>query len=136
MESSTEQARQTNVKGGEEIPICPRSTSFSSHEQHDVDAPAAKKLKTEIPPQDNKEGYPALKDPPSPTPNIQSLLMSGGQLQLLKVDLAISYLDQVKLEYSTQPQVYEDFLDVMKEFKRQRYALLHSENDCSLLSQM
>lgn len=31
----------------------------------------------------------------------------------------MSYLDQVKLQFGNQPQVYNDFLDIMKEFKSQ-----------------
>ncbi|XP_033223040.1 paired amphipathic helix protein Sin3a-like isoform X2 [Belonocnema kinseyi] len=30
---------------------------------------------------------------------------------------ALSYLDQVKFKFSDQPQVYNDFVDIMKEFK-------------------
>uniref|UniRef100_A0A667XQ87 Paired amphipathic helix protein Sin3a n=1 Tax=Myripristis murdjan TaxID=586833 RepID=A0A667XQ87_9TELE len=36
-----------------------------------------------------------------------------------KVEDALSYLDQVKLQFGNQPQVYNDFLDIMKEFKSQ-----------------
>lgn len=43
------------------------------------------------------------------------------QFQRLKVEDALSYLDQVKLQFGNQPQVYNDFLDIMKEFKSQRY---------------
>ncbi|XP_044596895.1 paired amphipathic helix protein Sin3a-like isoform X2 [Cotesia glomerata] len=39
--------------------------------------------------------------------------------QRLKVEDALSYLDQVKYKFSDQPQVYNDFLDIMKEFKSQ-----------------
>ncbi|KAK4299818.1 hypothetical protein Pmani_027930 [Petrolisthes manimaculis] len=42
-----------------------------------------------------------------------------GQFQRLKVEDALSYLDQVKLRFGKQPQVYNDFLDIMKEFKSQ-----------------
>ncbi|XP_045457494.1 uncharacterized protein LOC123667697 [Melitaea cinxia] len=42
-----------------------------------------------------------------------------GQFQRLKVEDALSYLDQVKYKFNTQPQVYNDFLDIMKEFKSQ-----------------
>lgn len=35
----------------------------------------------------------------------------------LKVEDALSYLDQVKYQYSDQPQIYNNFLDIMKEFK-------------------
>ena len=38
-----------------------------------------------------------------------------------QVEDALSYLDQVKLQFGNQPQVYNDFLDIMKEFKSQRY---------------
>jgi hypothetical protein len=38
----------------------------------------------------------------------------------LKVEDALSYLDQVKLQFAKQPDVYNQFLDIMKEFKSQR----------------
>ncbi|GFT09089.1 paired amphipathic helix protein Sin3a [Trichonephila clavipes] len=41
------------------------------------------------------------------------------QFQRLKVEDALSYLDQVKYKFGNQPQVYNDFLDIMKEFKSQ-----------------
>lgn len=41
-------------------------------------------------------------------------------LLCLQVEDALSYLDQVKLQFGSQPQVYNDFLDIMKEFKSQR----------------
>uniref|UniRef100_A0A2A4JNS6 Paired amphipathic helix protein Sin3b n=1 Tax=Heliothis virescens TaxID=7102 RepID=A0A2A4JNS6_HELVI len=44
---------------------------------------------------------------------------AAGQFQRLKVEDALSYLDQVKYKFNTQPQVYNDFLDIMKEFKSQ-----------------
>ena len=37
----------------------------------------------------------------------------------LKVEDALSYLDQVKLQFESQPHVYNHFLDIMKEFKSQ-----------------
>uniref|UniRef100_A0A146LA21 Paired amphipathic helix protein Sin3a n=3 Tax=Lygus hesperus TaxID=30085 RepID=A0A146LA21_LYGHE len=41
------------------------------------------------------------------------------QFQRLKVEDALSYLDQVKYKFNSQPQVYNDFLEIMKEFKSQ-----------------
>lgn len=41
------------------------------------------------------------------------------QYQRLKVEDALSYLDKVKLQFSNQPEVYNKFLDIMKEFKSQ-----------------
>ena len=34
--------------------------------------------------------------------------------QRLKVEDALSYLDQVKFKFGNQPQVYNDFMDIMK----------------------
>uniref|UniRef100_W5ND21 Paired amphipathic helix protein Sin3a n=1 Tax=Lepisosteus oculatus TaxID=7918 RepID=W5ND21_LEPOC len=53
--------------------------------------------------------------PPTPTAPVQG----QQQFQRLKVEDALSYLDQVKLQFGSQPQVYNDFLDIMKEFKSQ-----------------
>uniref|UniRef100_A0AAV2L2D7 Paired amphipathic helix protein Sin3a n=1 Tax=Knipowitschia caucasica TaxID=637954 RepID=A0AAV2L2D7_KNICA len=52
--------------------------------------------------------------PAPPLPSVQ-----GPQFQRLKVEDALSYLDQVKLQFGNHPQVYNDFLDIMKEFKSQ-----------------
>lgn len=64
-------------------------------------------------------------------PAVQSSTAQGGlsgpgvgqqqqqQFQRLKVEDALSYLDQVKLQFGNQPSVYNDFLDIMKEFKSQ-----------------
>ena len=40
----------------------------------------------------------------------------------LNVKDALSYLDQVKIQFYDQPDVYNKFLDIMKDFKSQRYA--------------
>ncbi|XP_028679684.2 SIN3 transcription regulator family member Aa isoform X2 [Erpetoichthys calabaricus] len=53
--------------------------------------------------------------PSAPTASAQG----QQQFQRLKVEDALSYLDQVKLQFGSQPQVYNDFLDIMKEFKSQ-----------------
>ncbi len=44
---------------------------------------------------------------------------NSANFQRLKVEDALSYLDQVKYKFGNQPQVYNDFLDIMKEFKSQ-----------------
>jgi len=50
----------------------------------------------------------------------QAIPTSGNpSFQRLKVEDALSYLDQVKFKFGNQPQVYNDFLDIMKEFKSQ-----------------
>uniref|UniRef100_A0A671KXR5 Paired amphipathic helix protein Sin3a n=1 Tax=Sinocyclocheilus anshuiensis TaxID=1608454 RepID=A0A671KXR5_9TELE len=53
--------------------------------------------------------------PPTPSASAQG----QQQFQRLKVEDALSYLDQVKLQFGNQPHVYNDFLDIMKEFKSQ-----------------
>ncbi|XP_023661955.1 paired amphipathic helix protein Sin3a-like isoform X1 [Paramormyrops kingsleyae] len=58
------------------------------------------------------QNHPHPPAPPAPMQGQQ-------QFQRLKVEDALSYLDQVKLQFGSQPQVYNDFLDIMKEFKSQ-----------------
>jgi paired amphipathic helix protein Sin3a len=41
------------------------------------------------------------------------------QFQRLKLEDAESYLDQLKAQFGKQPQVYNDFIDIMNEFKSQ-----------------
>jgi len=54
------------------------------------------------------------------TPNpVHATAAGQQQYQRLKVEDALSYLDQVKLQFGNQPQVYNEFLDIMKEFKSQ-----------------
>ena len=52
------------------------------------------------------------------TNNIGGLASAGASqppsFQRLKVEDALSYLDQVKYKFGSQPQVYNDFLDTMK----------------------
>ena len=43
----------------------------------------------------------------------------GTQMYRLKVEDALSYLDKVKYQFDRQPAVYNQFLDIMKEFKSQ-----------------
>ena len=55
----------------------------------------------------------------------QAHLQQGNQAQpqqkqqnsRLKMEIAYSYLDQIKLEFENQPHVYNEFLHIMKEFK-------------------
>eukprot|EP00581_Thalassiosira_minuscula_P014404 CAMPEP_0183732562 /NCGR_PEP_ID=MMETSP0737-20130205/38710_1 /TAXON_ID=385413 /ORGANISM="Thalassiosira miniscula, Strain CCMP1093" /LENGTH=103 /DNA_ID=CAMNT_0025965593 /DNA_START=79 /DNA_END=386 /DNA_ORIENTATION=+ len=37
----------------------------------------------------------------------------------LRVEDALMYLDQVKMEFGSQPHIYNEFLDIMKTFKSQ-----------------
>lgn len=42
----------------------------------------------------------------------------------LNVNDALSYLDQVKVQFQSQPDVYNHFLDIMKDFKSHKYVFV------------
>ena len=48
----------------------------------------------------------------------------------LNVKDALTYLDQVKVKFAEQPEVYNRFLDIMKEFKSQAYVLWIEKKMC------
>ena len=48
--------------------------------------------------------------------NVESAQQIAGY-RPLNVNDALSYLDQVKVQFQTQPDVYNHFLDIMKDFK-------------------
>ncbi|OQR96732.1 paired amphipathic helix protein Sin3 [Thraustotheca clavata] len=56
---------------------------------------------------------------PAPPPNAANAQGPPRQLRELRVEDALLYLDQVKQQFGDQPDVYNQFLDVMKEFKSQ-----------------
>ncbi|KAI8376680.1 hypothetical protein EDC96DRAFT_551369 [Choanephora cucurbitarum] len=56
--------------------------------------------------------------PPSPRQKTPIAESSNGY-RPLNVKDALTYLDQVKVKFSEQPEVYNQFLDIMKEFKSQ-----------------
>eukprot|EP00126_Sphaerothecum_destruens_P001598 Sdes_comp15011_c0_seq1m3773 len=53
------------------------------------------------------------------TVTVQPAPQIPGGYSRLKVEDALSYLDMVKVQFLEQPQVYNQFLDIMKEFKSQ-----------------
>ncbi|MCJ1313047.1 Transcriptional regulatory protein sin3 [Agyrium rufum] len=55
--------------------------------------------------------------PPPPIPPSQGGQVNGGQQPILND--ALSYLDQVKVRFVEHPDVYNRFLDIMKDFKSQ-----------------
>lgn len=48
------------------------------------------------------------------------------RLQRLRVEDALTYLDEVKVQFADKPEVYASFLDVMKDFKSQKYVFCSS----------
>lgn len=74
------------------------------------------------PPPPPQASQPTSNVPQNMTTVTQGQTVTSGakeQFQRLKVEDALSYLDQVKYKFGNQPQVYNDFLDIMKEFKSQ-----------------
>ncbi|KAI9244121.1 hypothetical protein BDA99DRAFT_529472 [Phascolomyces articulosus] len=54
----------------------------------------------------------------SPPPSPQRTSQTNGY-RPLNVKDALTYLDQVKIQFSDQPEIYNKFLDIMKDFKSQ-----------------
>ena len=54
---------------------------------------------------------------------MMSLLDLLKACELIKHQDALSYLDQVKVRFVHQPDVYNQFLDIMKDFKSLAYVL-------------
>nr|XP_033488286.1 paired amphipathic helix protein Sin3a-like [Epinephelus lanceolatus] len=108
---------QYSLPQGYQVPTMPQSTSGHGHGHGHNNAaphvgPHAHSLAVQSQGPAVVQGH---VHPPAPMTSTQ-----GQQFQRLKVEDALSYLDQVKLQFGNQPQVYNDFLDIMKEFKSQR----------------
>lgn len=52
--------------------------------------------------------------------NLKLILFVALLFFSVKVEDALSYLDQVKIRFANDPGIYNKFLDIMKEFKSQR----------------
>nr|XP_040052546.1 paired amphipathic helix protein Sin3a-like [Gasterosteus aculeatus aculeatus] len=104
---------QFSLPQGYQVPTMPQSTSGHGHNSAAAAhvGPHAHALAVQSQGPAVAQGH---VHPPAPMTSAQ-----GQQFQRLKVEDALSYLDQVKLQFGNQPQVYNDFLDIMKEFKSQ-----------------
>lgn len=51
----------------------------------------------------------------------------------LKIEDALSYLDQIKITYDDQPQVWSDFLNIMKDIKLQKINITSAITNVSYL---
>ncbi len=63
---------------------------------------------------------PPVQPPPKVPPPPAAEPMHPGAQRNLNVRDALSYLDSVKTKYKYQPEVYNRFLDIMKDFKSQK----------------
>lgn len=81
-------------------------------------------------PSNNATKYPHVSTAPNPAPIVNPTKpkypkqhqISGnpsGHARELKVEDALLYLDQVKLEFGEKPRIYNEFLEIMKNFKAQ-----------------
>jgi len=59
----------------------------------------------------------------SPLPQTTEQALVLEMARLLNVMDVLSYLDEVKIQFSERPKVYNQFLDIMKDFKSQTYVL-------------
>jgi len=64
-----------------------------------------------------------IQTPRTSTPLLQTAEQTLDMARPLNVTDALSYLDDVKFQFSERPEVYNQFLDIMKDFKSQTYAL-------------
>uniref|UniRef100_A0AAZ3Q0Z6 Paired amphipathic helix protein Sin3a n=1 Tax=Oncorhynchus tshawytscha TaxID=74940 RepID=A0AAZ3Q0Z6_ONCTS len=98
---------QYSVPQGYQVPTVPQTSSGHVH----TPSPTVHHHNPAVQP----HGLPVMQCHAHPPASAQG----QQQFQRLKVEDALSYLDQVKLQFGNQPQVYNDFLDIMKEFKSQ-----------------
>uniref|UniRef100_A0A8P4GHT2 SIN3 transcription regulator family member Ab n=1 Tax=Dicentrarchus labrax TaxID=13489 RepID=A0A8P4GHT2_DICLA len=106
---------QYSLPQGYQVPTMPQSTSGHGHGHNNTAphvGPHAHSLAVQSQGPTVVQGHVHPAAPMTSTQGQQ-------QFQRLKVEDALSYLDQVKLQFGNQPQVYNDFLDIMKEFKSQ-----------------
>lgn len=71
------------------------------------------------PPPSQSQQQQASPVPPANSTANTSPSSQGGGYRPLNVRDALTYLDQVKVRFSDQPDVYNRFLDIMKDFKSQ-----------------
>ena len=79
--------------------------------------PFAQQIAHNITPQQQQQLLNLTNAAAPPQPNGVAPLSSQGQQPILND--ALSYLDQVKVRFQEQPDVYNRFLDIMKDFKSQ-----------------
>ncbi|CAN9506629.1 unnamed protein product [Ophioblennius macclurei] len=105
---------QYSLPQGYQVSTMPQSTSGHGHNNNTAPHVGPHPHNLAVQPQSAAvvQGH---AHPPAPMTSTQG----QQQFQRLKVEDALSYLDQVKLQFGNQPQVYNDFLDIMKEFKSQ-----------------
>ncbi|OBZ85577.1 putative Xaa-Pro aminopeptidase P [Choanephora cucurbitarum] len=99
------------------------SRHFGPTESHqEQDHPHTHPPKPSRSPNVSNTNLPRLQSPvasPSYSRQKTPIAESSNGYRPLNVKDALTYLDQVKVKFSEQPEVYNQFLDIMKEFKSQ-----------------
>lgn len=83
-------------------------------------------LKPPGPPQLDMMSAPPPGPPGGPPPNNAAAGAAGRTFRQDKFENALDFLDQVKIQFARHPRVYNQFLDIMKDFKTQRYIKFYS----------
>ncbi|EXJ93677.1 hypothetical protein A1O1_02069 [Capronia coronata CBS 617.96] len=90
------------------------SSLFGGPAQHEAQRPSQYLHQQVAAPPTQQQGQAFM---PGPSPMPAPAQLAHGQQPILND--ALSYLDQVKVRFSDQPDVYNRFLDIMKDFKSQ-----------------
>lgn len=90
------------------------SNLFGGPAQHDSQRPSQFMHQQQVVAPQPQQAQPFM---PGPSPMPAPAQLAHGQQPILND--ALSYLDQVKVRFSDQPDVYNKFLDIMKDFKSQ-----------------
>ncbi|KAI8928211.1 hypothetical protein BC831DRAFT_412149 [Entophlyctis helioformis] len=109
--------QQVQMQMQQTHPVPPHAPPVASHSGH---APPPPHPHHGPPMQQQQQQAPA---PPPPSQAQQQQQQQppadAGAHRPLNVKDALSYLDQVKIQFGDQPEVYNRFLDIMKDFKSQ-----------------
>ncbi|RUS19702.1 hypothetical protein BC937DRAFT_87073 [Endogone sp. FLAS-F59071] len=108
-------------------PLGPPAQLLSSSSAHDiqqtaVSQPSPPSVQQTLPPP--SQATPSLPPPapsvaPAQPPQPATSQATPASYRPLNVRDALTYLDQVKIQFADQPDVYNKFLDIMKDFKSQ-----------------
>jgi len=130
------QQQQPSAPGPEKLPAlapgnvqAPQIQNPAAQAQGHPSLQPMSTLQAQPPGHSNLQNEAALLGPSQPPAAALGAGAVGGGLPAsyrpLNVKDALSYLDQVKVQFSEQPDVYNRFLDIMKDFKSQAYVWRH-----------
>ena len=117
--------QHSDDKGVEAVPTPPKTADDSKESANSKPAALASNGDTKLPATAPHVASSIASEPPSHQP-VQNFAASAAVMQPnnpqgreLKVEDALLYLDQVKLVFGDRPRIYNQFLEIMKNFKAQ-----------------